>query len=108
MPIIKPISVTVTPLVQNKLFTIVDQNESNKEATLVTRALHEFYKILKRRAADVAIIKGLISECGGNISRGQEETLNKIVVRETARVQNEGKKLAVLELFLVEDKELKK
>ncbi len=74
----------------------------------MTRNLHELYKIVKRRGTDIAALKSLISSGSAAKMQLAEELGVKVDGREAARVRNEEKKMAVLEQFAVEDKELKK
>ena len=94
---------------QQKQVKVIDQTENAKEIQVLARGLHELHKTIKQRAGDVAVLKGFLKDAAA-ITKDMtvEESINKIIAGESARVKSEDKRITLLEAFSIEDKEAKK
>lgn len=92
-----------------KAITIANQNENSKEAEIINTNLHEIHKVMKKRAADISAIYEIIDKKRKTSSKEHnvENLMCGVLERENARVLKENAKLALLEPFAIEDKDLK-
>jgi hypothetical protein len=98
-----------TPEIKIKALKILDTFEHAKEIQTLFRAFHEIWRTLRQRAVDIAFLQNIMN---GSILIPKEQTMddvvNKITASEAARVKMENKKIELLAVFYVEERETKK
>jgi len=105
-PLVGPVN---TPEIRMKALKISDTFEHSKEIQTLFRAFHEIWRTLRQRAVDIALLRGIVD--GSNLipkEQTMDDVVNKIIASETARVKIENKKIELLAVFYVEERETKK
>lgn len=105
-PLVGPVS---TAEVRIKALRIADAFENAKEIQTLFRAFHEIWRTFRQRAVDIALLQSIVD--GTSLlpkEQTMEDVCNKIAASELTRVKIEHKKIELLAVFYVEEKETKK